>query len=1636
MDTMKDQDKEDFEKEFDENGFDPTKDAFFSDLMGMEEEIASEAYELVEHALNLIKSKFFDDGIEILRQAIGVYAQINREEEIKAIKGKIAEVYLLKEKSFREGESEALPQENSKTTKEKMPTTEIEVKTKPINDEKSVLKADQLINEGNDLLNFKKFEDALEKYDGAIKIYEEHDKSDEIDQVYKLIEEVYNQKAEFLRNVKKETPKLEEQEKIEGKIEIGVNESKEEALQQFLVSKKKEEEKSAQAYDLLGKAAELAKLKDFNKAIQLYTEGANLFHELHWTYEIKKVQDTISQLELERKTLQEGLEKQNGEIKEVNKTQAPLVKEIEQQLRTQEEQERNEQLERLRGIELRKMEDEFFKAQIDNMATEASVTAREYELAMQKAIKKGEIIDECAYPKVIEIYKKIKLLLIDKGWNTEATIYNDTITIYIQKFDQDKKIRQIEFEKANRQIEAGEMLRVSKQEETLESSKQELQKIEGQRKKELEVQNLREKLDDMSNKAERLSREYEVALRKGSFKLKCPYLEIINIYKSARQIALEKGWETEVVIFLSQIQAYTQKLEKDKRLREIEAEKIKKQKDFEDTPKAQQEEKGIGLDVEKLRLIEEQKKGDREEEEFKQIIEEMVKKADMMAREYELAMKKAVRQGGLAENPPFAEVVRIYERVKQMSIAKGKNDDVVVYDNQIKYYSQKWEKDKVLREIDAKKLQKQQKIEDLHKIKGESERSKRLLKVIEKKKEEEDFEKIITDQVNIAEKMVRDFEISMRKALRVGEILESTPYIDVIEIYKQIREKVYTKGWKEQAEVFANQIKIYMEKLEKHEKLFEIEAQKAQRQKDLENMHKADKVIQVDKRRFKGVERKKEEKKFQDLIIQLVDKAEKLEREYDSIAREALKKGEIVENNPYPQIINIYKDIKAKLLEKGWLEQITIYSNQIQIYKEKLRKNKMLLEVEARKAKRQKEIDDMHKAKKKFKSVKFDKIEATVTEEDLKLDEAMNLIDHAERSVKEYELSIKADVLLFESPYQNAIVNYTKAKDLFQKIGWNDEARKLISTIKFYKEKLDKDEKLRKIEKSKLEKPEEKLMVSKVDTEKELFAREKRILVYEQKKKKKDKLAEEILNEIHKAERLAKEYELQKKGVIFEHEAPYEEILEIYRTARKSFEEIGWMEESMKLISTIQFYKEKFENDIKLRALESRREREINDTLKAKQNLLQQAREEQEKLLKIRKENMLIREAKVDELETIKGKAFNLMDQAKVELAINNFEKAIDLYNQSEVIFSEISWKEGINMIRDSITMIKKKKQSHEFEQKTVEEEKLKRLETEAQLEDTFAKAEVLRKLQQEEKRIEFLRVQNEKQREREVSEEAYAILEYGTILLENKKFNEAYEKYVEARQLFNQISWKQEVSRINNDLLFKLKRERKTFEVLEDIKKKKVEEDKVMEELKKETEKQRRDLEKSKKEEKRKLAKEGEFEKILREIQRAERLFENFKFNEGIFLLKEQRRKLERGRKGEEVKKIDDLIKDIKNRADVPIIVLENIEQNDNFKAAYKALDNAQTSLSHKQFMKVISELNEAKFHLNQLKINKKFLKDIDEIIKNLRGKLGRKPTEKDFEAKTKEHEADIEMLRSRISKRREERRKKVLNLLKDKTD
>ena len=409
-----------------------------------------------------------------------------------------------------------------------------------------------------------------------------------------------------------------------------------------------------------------------------------------------------------------------------------------------------------------------------------------------------------------------------------------------------------------------------------------------------------------------------------------------------------------------------------------------------------------------------------------------------------------------------------------------------------------------------------------------------------------------------------------------------------------------------------------------------------------------------------------------------------------------------------------------------------------------------------------------------------------------------------------------------------------------------------------------------------------------------------------------------------------------------------------------------------------------------------------------------------------------MRREQVTKFESTKDQAFQLMDHAKNELKQKNFENAIELYKKSEEIFSQINWQEGINMVKDSVSMINRKQKMSELEQLAIEEKRLEKLKIEEKLEKKFVKAEEIQKLQQEAKRKEFLRMQSEKQWEREISEKAYDLLKKGTSLVDNKKFDDAYTKYMEARNLFNKISWKREVSRINNDLLFKLKRERKAYEVLEEIKKKRVEEVKEMKVLKEEVSKERREFVRQQKEDKRKLEKEKFEKKIFREVDRAEKLIENHKFNEGVKILKRERRKLEKSGKEAEVNRIDEMIIKVREETHVPIITLESIDSlgsTSKVETAYKALDKAQDSILNNRFMKAISELKESRFHLKRLKVNEKTIKEIDSKVLELQEKLGKKP-----EITEKEPESDTEMLKARVAARREERRKKVLDLLKKK--
>jgi len=1727
------------DEEFDENGFDPTKEAFFSDMEEMEEEIGVEAYDLVAHALSLIDSKFFDDAIEVLRQAVGLYDQINKVAEIEAIRNKISEIYILKEQAFTEVESQA--EEEVKTEEQEIPEEIViqEIEEEVLKEKKEAdldYSVEDLINEANQLVEIDEFDEALDRYDEAIRIFEDSNNNSKIERVNKLIEECYKAKASLLKVAKKEPLKVEMPVETEPAEIISKDKIKEQRVKEFEELKKREEQLSNQALELMGQALEKAKSVQYDDAIKLYEDAAKLFEEINWINEVTKVKATIGKIRKEKEVYLQRLEAEREEREkaaEMKRKEAKLLAKKAEERKIKEEDEKIKKFEELGA---KKLEEEAFQKLISNMVDNAEKRARDYELD----IKKGKFDIKCPYEELIGIYEYIRKLLIDKGWNDQAVIYTKQVKLLHEKLEKDIKLRKIEAQKAQKQKEYDELYKAPTKEKQIGLDIERLKQFEEQKAIDAEREVFEVEMSKKVDDAERICRDYEIAIRKGKFETKCPYPEIIETYDNIRAAFQERGNQDQIMIYNNLINVTKQRLEKDNKLREIEAKKAQKQKEYDELFKVKKEKK-VGIDEEKLKAAEEQYKKELEEQDFINEIEKMAEDAEKMAREYEVV----IRKGKFETICPYQEIIETYEDIKEAFQERGNIDQISIYNNIINIIRGKLEKDNKLREIEAQKAKKQEEYEELYKGKKEvkvgldEERLKVLEEQRQKELDEENFRNEIEKMVSKTERMAREYEVQIRK----GKFDTECVYADIINIFENIVNIVGKRGWQDEVAIYKTQIRRYNEKLEKDNKLREIEAKKTEKDRAYKELYKGKKVAKVglDEERLKVLEeqRQKEldEENFRNEIEKMIMNAEKMAREYEV----QIRKGNFEQECVYSEIMNTFENIVNIVSERGWQDEAAIYKTQIRKYKEKLERDNKLRKIEAQKLQKQKDFDELHKIK------EVDTIRAVIKsldreeqmldvfekkrEQNYLTDKAMTVIDDAEKLVKNYELKIKKEIFLYDSPYEEVISLYKEARKLFIEADWRDEASRLIATIKFYMDKKEKDDKLRDLEESKREKAKLEAEAMKVQPRKDLIEKKKKVLELEHRKKEKELESDEIFEMINEAERLVKEYELTiKGGEILQYECPYENIIKIYREAkkrlgdigwkdeanrlnssinfykqklerdnklreverkkieraemfkeiikapvkadiikqemkklelkkekskedvvasetfkmideaeksvkeyelklkagtflecpyesiietyreaRKKFEEIGWKDQAANLINTINHYKTKLAQDNKLRAIEAEKIAKEQELLKGQQEIASKARAQQMEMRKRKEEALSLQQRKVSETERVRNEAFSLMDKAKIEFNKQNFDEALELYTKSKEYFTQLDWQEGISMVSGSITLIKKKKKEMELRQEAAKAKEAEKIEIEKKLEAKFAKIKDLKKIEEAKKKLELKKIQSEKAKEKEASDQAYQLLEQGTTLLGKKKFDEAQKKYINARDIFKELNWTREVSRINNDLLFKLRREKKKFEGLKDLKKRKLEEKRVKDELFKQSQIDKKESARKKIQEKRRKLKELEvtksLDKKLRDtLDTANDFVNRGYYNQGILKFEEVITLMEKKGLNEEVEKINNQINSVKSEAQLPLIISEELDRNENmekFKNAYKSIDNAQESILDGNYMKSISELNEAKHNLKETKLGEKYIKIIDEKIKFCREELQKKRKKKAEPAK-----------------------------------
>jgi len=216
-------------------------------------------------------------------------------------------------------------------------------------------------------------------------------------------------------------------------------------------------------------------------------------------------------------------------------------------------------------------------------------------------------------------------------------------------------------------------------------------------------------------------------------------------------------------------------------------------------------------------------------EEFKrQVVAEMIQNVEKIVRDYELAIKKSKFE----IKCPYPEIIKLCEIIKQTLIDYGWNEQAMNFNEQIKFYQEKLKKDKKLREIEVQKLEKQKEIEELYKIKEidtiravilSLNNEEMILNLEEKEKERLKESEEIFNMISSAERMAKEYE----KEIKKDRILHlDCPYEKIIEIYKNAQKEFRNIGWKEVSSKLFDSIEYYNDKLEKDNRLREIEERK------------------------------------------------------------------------------------------------------------------------------------------------------------------------------------------------------------------------------------------------------------------------------------------------------------------------------------------------------------------------------------------------------------------------------------------------------------------------------------------------------------------------------------------------------------------------------------------------------------------------------------------------------------------------------------------------------------------------------------------------------------------------------------------------------------------------------------------
>ena len=669
-------------------------------------------------------------------------------------------------------------------------------------------------------------------------------------------------------------------------------------------------------------------------------------------------------------------------------------------------------------------------------------------------------------------------------------------------------------------------------------------------------------------------------------------------------------------------------------------------------------------------------------------------------------------------------------------------------------------------------------------------KQKEIKKSIEKFKDEQQFQELVSKQHQLERERLNERKILLRdqkaelmhrekrkdEAFKILEgahiYLEKGDFDKTIEIYQQVTSIFAEIQWYDEMERIGNAI-IEIENKKRDANLKKQRDTEILIKKEREDREFQQKIIEEMNVKRKKLEQREIVKKERENEISFREKQKEEAFKILDDAQNYLSLGE------FDLAIESYRKVNQIFAQLQWIEEIVLMNqtiNKIENEKKELeiRKQKEFEQLIKEDAEHRQFLINLQLQREREKILILKKRDILETKKELS---SQNLL----KQQNAFKIIEEADGFLAQENYSKTIDGYQNALNKLRDIGWTGRFIQLLEeSIRNLQFRKDENERQKLLEKEKLlrEVEEERDFERKVT---EGFQKERERM----RSKKIELLKKEDMKKLMETKKL-EAFSIMDKAEQLLSEGKYEESIENYYKAELILIQIQFPTEMIKdTIIKIQEKKRKA-NITKQQELENvirKQEKEKHFLQTIADNMKFEEEQMKAKQIKIKKQE----ELKLH-LEKRKEAAFELLDEAEVYIKRAEYDKALEYYRSAELVLNEINY--PTISIKELIVQFKEKKRIHELQKQKALEQTLQKEREEIEFQKKIAE-----NLGKERERLKLKKVEDKKLILTQAlveskKEEAFKILDDAELHINNSDFELAIISYRRAMLILNELNF------------------------------------------------------------------------------------------------------------------------------------------------------------------------------------------------------------------------------------------------------